>query len=406
MKARLLTYMYYRNQYYGIELISKEGQLHFYGLGLKQQKQEVIITKSFETTNESPLQHHIPKQCAISLVINTDAVLTKTIETPKVINDELQLVYSAFPNIDISGFYYDILRQEHYSFISICRRDYLDDQIAKFQSLQLNVIDITLGYTAISTLSGSITQTELLSSNSHLVFNSGQLQAVKKVEPRTIETYDINGLQIDSTHLLSTSAALELILKRNTRTTNINEKTKVLTDDFKQDRIFNQGLKAGVITILSVLLINFFVFNHYYNGVNTLRETSQLITTSKEQILQLDTKVSKTEKMIDDLLKSSTSRSSFYASDLIHDIPETILLSTLNYQPLLKRIKDDKPILTDTNNLLLSGASSDRQLFSTWISSLEAKPWIAHVEIISYEDVSTSKALFSLKLTMQHEKKN
>lgn len=406
MKERLLTYLYYNNEYYGVELISKGGQAYFYGLGLKQQKKEVNIIKTFEADAINLLQDHIPKQRAINLVVNTDAVLTKTIETPKVINDNLQLVHSAFPNIDSNAFYYEILRQDMHCFISICRKDYLEDLITSLQSLKLNIINITLGHSVVSTLNQSISQNELLSNNSLLTFNNGQLLTVKTIELSKFETYTINGLELNNTHLLSASAALQILLKNSFLDSNINDKTRALTDDFIQDRIFSQALKVGMVSVLTILLINFFLFNHYYSGVNTLRETSQLITTSKAQILQLNAKVTKTEKMIHDVLKSGASKSSFFASDLIHDMPETILLSALNYHPLLKRIKADKPILADTNIIILSGASSDRQLFSTWISSLEAKSWVTHVEIISYEDTSKTKALFSLKLTMHHEKEN
>lgn len=125
--------------------------------------------------------------------------------------------------------------------------------------------------------------------------------------------------------------------------------------------------------LLGILLINFFLFNHYYSAVNELQQTSQIN-------------------------KSSSSKSSFYVNAIIESLPTTILLSELNYQPLLKRIKAEKAIENEVNTILISGASTRSVSFSKWITSLEFFDWTRSVEILSYKDISKSTSDFSIKL--------
>ena len=117
----------------------------------------------------------------------------------------------------------------------------------------------------------------------------------------------------------------------------------------------------------------------------------------------LSEKVQKTEKTVNDVLKSSASKSSFYVNDIVANLPNHILLSALNYQPLLKKIKVDKPIENDINTILLSGRTNKKILFSQWISQLETLDWIYSVDILNFDDIDNSSSEFNLKITLRND---
>ena len=129
-----------------------------------------------------------------------------------------------------------------------------------------------------------------------------------------------------------------------------------------------------------------------------MQQTSQINQTTKLKIIELNESVSKSQKMVEDMLKGNSSKSSFYINTIVQSLPNSILLSELNYQPVLKRIKAEQPINVDSNSILLSGESNNSDMFSKWLTDLENIKWINKVEILSYEDFSKSSSKFSLKL--------
>ncbi|WP_308990634.1 hypothetical protein QLS71_004040 [Mariniflexile litorale] len=162
-------------------------------------------------------------------------------------------------------------------------------------------------------------------------------------------------------------------------------------------------MKFGLVFILIGLLFNFFVFNYYFEAVHSLQQTSQINQTTKQKLLELNGSVNKSQKMVDDMLKSSSSKSSFYVNAVIQGLPNSILLTEVNYQPLLKRIKSGQSIETDHNTMLVSGESNHSESFSKWIADLEVIDWVEKVEILHYEDTSTLVSNFSLKLIIAHD---
>src|SRR5690606_10383120 len=144
-----------------------------------------------------------------------------------------------------------------------------------------------------------------------------------------VSTYAINGLLIKSNQILSFAAALHGVLQNFNSRTNFDILKNSIKSNYLQSRFYSQFFKFGLLFILCILLINFMVFNHYYNAVNTLQQTSQINQTTKQKILELNGSVNKTQKMVDDMLKSSMSKSSFYVNDVIQGLPNSILLSGL-----------------------------------------------------------------------------
>jgi len=214
--------------------------------------------------------------------------------------------------------------------------------------------------------------------------------------------YDINGLQVSSSYLLSFAATLNVVLSKKIYDhSNFDTRYKVLNTDFQQQRFFSQFLKVGLLFILVTLLINFFIFNHYFNKVSELRQTAQVNESSKNQLITLKEDVDRKEKFITDILKSESSKSSFYTNAIIVSLPEAIRVSKLNFQPLTKLIKAKKPIEYEKGVIYLKGISSLPADISTWISDLEQIEWIEKVVITDYSESNNFLTEFSLNITIR-----
>ncbi|SFZ93381.1 hypothetical protein SAMN05428642_103101 [Flaviramulus basaltis] len=404
MLEALKTYLLYGNRFCGVELTSKNGEEIHYGILLKKTKKALDIECGFNDTSIETLATKLPKNQAVFLVVNNDQILTKQIESEQ--SNPENLVYGAFSNINLDDFYYEIISQGKTHLISICRKTYLDALISDYKTKGIPIINMSLGNLVASGISKFTAYESLFTSNARVSFENNKIAAIEKTEIKACESYDINGLQVNNNQVLSFAGALDFVLHHFESISNLNNIKHDLKGDYSQSRYSGQFLKMGLVFILGILLINFFVFNHYFNEVNTLQQTSQVNKTTKEKLLKLDGAVNKSQKMVDDMLKSSASKSSFYINDIVQGLPNSILLSELNYQPLTKSIKKDKPIELNQNTMMISGESNNSDSFSKWIADLEAMQWIDNIEIVSYEDLSKSSSKFSLKLNMIHDQQD
>ena len=401
MRERLLKYLNYGHHFCGIEHTVKNGQDVINLTLLKQSKKELIVEDFFEDYSTiDDIAKELYKNQHIYLVLNNDKVLTKTIESEQ--QDDLKLVYKAFPNINLDEFYYEVLSQTKSHHIALCRKDYIEDIIKKYSELKLSIIAVSLGNTLVGSISSFINRNDIYSSNSKITLDGNSVTQIEKTDVLS-ESYDINGLNIQSEQLLSFSGALQTYLNTSNTFGNLSERESTLKEDYKQTRFFNLFLKIGGLAILGILLINFFFFNHYFNKVSDLRQLSEINQSTKNQILKLDEVVSKKQKMVDDLLKSNGSKSSYYANEIIHSLPNSILLKSFNYQPLQKRVKDNKVIELKEHTITIEGTSNDSETYSDWISHLERKDWVASVNILDYGHSSSKVSDFKIEIVLKHD---
>ena len=400
MLNRFLTYLKLGNSFCGVEHSSKNGADIIYGTQLKQSKSELNIESSFEKKTIEDVSNKLANNQHLNLVINNDKVLSKSIESDQ--QDALKLVYKGFPNVNLNDFYFEVLSQKNNHFISLCRKDYVDNIIEDYEKHKISVINFSLGNNLIETIKDFIKEDGVFSSNSKVQLKNNQIVQIEKDEVTT-KNYVINGLNISNSHLLSVSGTLQPILNNQTTQTNFLEEKNRLINEFKQTRFFNQFIKLGGLFILGLLLVNFFFFNHYFNKVNELKQVSEINQTTKSQIIKLNESVSKKQKMVNDLLKSNGSKTSFYSNQIIQSLPSTILLSEFNYQPLIKRIKSEKEIELKNNIITVSGTSAESKVFSSWINQLEQQNWITKIDIIDYGSTSSNTSDFKIKIVLADE---
>ena len=399
MGQTIISYLQFGNHFCGIEHTLKGDQCILYTTVLKKNKKEVDVEDSFSVDDIKTLSSKLSKNQHVTLVINNEQVLTKSVIEPQ--TDDLKLVNKGFPNINITDFYYEIVNQNTVSFVSICRKEYINKLISDYSNIGIHVVSFSLGNSMISSSFKYIDSAKINTSNAIVSYNADFIEAIAIDENIEKESYDINGLKTTNLHILSLSASLSGIVNNYASTNNFQEKKNYLIKSYKQLRFFNQILKGGLAFILGLLLINFLFFNYYFNNVATLNETSQLNQTTKNKIVKLSEEVNKAKKMTDDILKSSASKSSFYVNDIIQSLPKSILLSEINYQPLEKNIKPDKPIKNKKNTIIVSGESNDSDKYSNWIALLETMAWVDKISVESYSDSKTRNSRFSIKIEIK-----
>ncbi len=395
--------MLYGDRFCGIEHTVKNNEPIIYCSILKKTKKEILIEHSFSVKSTDEIFEKLKKSWPVVLIINDDQVLTKSCKISNEQNNHSKPINVAFPNINADAFYYEMIDGKNTNFISICRKAYVDEVLMKYSEQKINVLGFSLGNMNISHILNFFRDEQIYTSNSNISVPNNMISSIELENDTNEVDYDINGLDISSNYLLSCSGALNIIINTSANSSNFENRKNELLSEFKHSRFFHQFLKMGLVSILLILLVNFLFFNCYFEKVNTLRETSQLNQITKNDIVELKTEVEKSQKLTEDILKNNTSKSSFYVNTIITSLPQSILLSEFNYQPLQRRIKKDKPVTVDKNRMIFSGTSNNSNLYSKWITKLEKIEWIDHIEVIDYSDISKNISNFNLKVYLKDE---
>lgn len=398
MLESLKTYLQFGNIYCGIEHSYDGNDFKVFATLLKKQNDRVKSEGRFEATNIEEIVKYIPQKQHVFLIVNDKDVLTKLVESGEV--DNIKLVLKAYPNINLDEFYTEVLSQGNRHFISLCRKRIVDDMIEQYKSLGVSIINFSLGNLLAVTAQEFIANSQINTSNAHLTFEDNSLHTIQSIPEVGTITYDVNGLETDSTHLLSLVGALDSIIHQNGSQNNFSGEVEKLQKEHRLTQYFNFGVKFSGVVFLLILLTNFTIFSHYYKQVAQLKQELKTNHSTIDQMTQLSTKVKNAQNMVEKVLKTSHSKSSFYTDAIVRCQPKTILLNKLEYQPLRKPVSKNKAIDLDVNIIAISGESTSSDSFSKWLMDLEVLSWTDHINIVDYRDLSSDKSAFQIKIEM------
>lgn len=375
--------------------VQQKVQINF--LFLKKQKQEFVVEKKGICLKFNELFEFLKKKQHLFLIVNNEHVLTKTIIGKQ---DSQKAIQIAFPNLNRDDFYYEAFQNETNTFISICRKKYVDGIIKQYEEANLNIIDFSLGNLTGTQLLTFVDEKELHTSNAALSIKNNELTNINKTEEGFQKVYTINDLEVNNNSVLGLAGVLSYYTGQTLTQKSFSEKINLLQENFKQKRIFDLGLKAGLSFIFILLLFNFLIFSNYRDKINSINSEIEVNENYKGNLLTLKEEVGKKKKIVDEITSSETSKVSLYLDKIGASIPNTVLLTQLNYQPLTKNIKKDKEILYQPYQILIKGKSTNGAVFSKWIASLEQENWIKSITLMNYGTGKKTITEFQLKITL------
>ena len=395
----LIKQFIYGNNYCAVEHIVANGIASFNVLQLVYKKKALEIVASDNFTSLDQVFDTLPKKQHVFVIINTDKVLSKKIDGTHELNKAVSL---AFPNIKTSDFTIEVLPQKTHSFVSICRNQDVEKILNEYKNKSSNVIGFSLGNNSVATITLYLNQDSIQTSNAVISSANGTntIKEITKSDVDDNQKYNINGLEITPSDVLTLSGILTYYTNTQLTESNFEEQTSQLKNDFKQKQIFSNSLKFGLGFILFGLLINFLFFTHYRDQISSLSNEQQVNERSKESLVSLTNEVNRKRSLVSDITNSTDSKVSFYLDEIGESIPTTISLDEIVYQPLLKSIKANKEIEIQSNSIVISGVSSNSDDFINWVSKLEDYSWIDKVSYSEYGVGKKSKTAFKINISL------
>ena len=382
----------------GIEHFSLDNEEKIALLLIEKKKNELVITQKDKRTYSTILPEKFDKKLPFYLVINTNQVIQK--EISEIDTSDEKLLHKAFPNLAWNEFYYEIWRLKTKSVIAISRKTYINEIVSVYQKQGISVVGISLGICSISGIVNYSSKEEVATNHQNISLKEENQIISSKTNPLSIN-YNINELEIPSTHLLAFSGVLRLLLSNRLTTGNLTDYNHVLYDNYNQKSFFSKGIQIIIGLLLVILLFNFFIFNNYYKKVQDILEQLLLNNTSQEEILKIKERVKIKELKVQNVLGISSTRCSLLINEITKQIPSSILLTELIYNPLEKKIKTEEPIIIQEKTITVSGTTINNVAFTKWIEEIEKFKFIKEVVITNFGKNETAETIFSIKLILK-----
>jgi Tfp pilus assembly protein PilN len=349
----------------------------------------------------------LPSKLPVCLVLNGKGIIHKKLSCKEDDSDKA-LLERVLPNANINDFYLQRYNTFHdHIFVSIVRKSQVDPLLKSFKEKGLTVISCTLSPFIVSGIlpllknSDSFFELEvpgyMLNASDGVIESFHPTETIKDLPPLQIGNESVyRELVFAFASALSYFLPIQNML--SIEITEVNEQR----NEFKQKTIFQFAGLGVLVFFLSLLLINYFVFDHYWKKKNMLESEFSLSQESLSHYEKLKTEFEEKQKFFEKAGLLDASRTSWYADRLAEDIPDNILLKELEINPLQKKSIQDTLLVFLAKTIHVSGSCKTSGELNDWTKIIRAKQWVKQLNILNYsQDKEQNIAGFSLEILVK-----
>ncbi|NGX82680.1 hypothetical protein [Aequorivita sp. KMM 9714] len=403
MLTKLRSYWDYGNTFCGIEITIVEGKEKLFGVTAKKKQGEFTDLEFLQFPSLKDVDKNLSVQRHCFLAINSDKVLIKSVPSQE--NDP-KTVSNAFPGLSLTDFYYEILKTPKNSIVAICRKDYVHNILKELEQQKINVLGFHLGITSLQSLASLFKKEKVNLPRFLISVEEKNIMNIVSNENYSETIYELEDIKVASEFLVSLAILFRYTGANTNSSNNFGEENKNLFRLHQEKVFFKNGMFLGIGLLLVSLLVNTFFFNSYFKKEQQLNEELVFMESQQVGMKSKLERVNQKEKLVDHILNSGSSRSSYYLNSVVALKPSSIGFSDIQYHPLNRSIRPDKQIEYSQNNMIVSGESKDKPDFSKWIVNLENLDWVEKVSVLHYGNLSKGINSFSITIAIKNESKN
>lgn len=403
MLSKLMSYWNYGNTFCGIELTTVEGKEKLFGVTAKKKQGELTDLEYLLFPTLTEVNKNLPNQQHCFLSINSDKVLIKTVSFQE--NDP-KTVSNAFPGLSLLDFYFEILKTPYGSIVAVCRKDYVQNVIKELEQQKIHVLGFHLGIISLQELAPLFKEEKVAVPRFNIGIEENSLRDIVPSENHSGIIYELEDIKITSEYLLSLGVLFSYTGAGLDSSNNFGEENTHLLKQHQEKNFLKKGMFLGVGLLLVSLLVNTFFFNTYFKEEQQLNEE---LVFRESQYKGMESKletVSKKEQLVDHILNSGSSKSSYYLNKIVALKPLSIGFSDIQYQPLNRSVRPDKQIEYSQNSIMVAGESKDKDEFSQWITEMGKQKWVEKVSVLHYGNAGKETSTFSITINVKNDSKD
>lgn len=382
-------------RYYVISVICNEDTFVCHGLLIRDESQgDFYIENRFTDMSFSDIVTQCKNEYPILLNFEGDPIASR--QTSYQEGYLKNILFRA----DTNDFYIYEAIEDTQVFVSYTRKNIIDPILEDFANADFQVIRFTLGPFVIKNCIPYTEEdlTEITTGSSLITLSRKRITAFQKNEHiSSFTTYSILNERLSHHHL----SCLSLFIEEKQNALPISG-SEVIGKKNREENLYKRVFKKGGV-IAIVFTICSLIIGHILKT-----QRSKTFVEKQSEISYLQQSQATIDKLVEDkknkeyiLTHSGFTRNALfaeYASGITNTVPSEIILTSLEMQPLEKKIKPNEKILLNFNLIKIEGISNEDTAVDTWIDLLKAMPWVKRIEVTDYERNKSLDGRFELTI--------
>lgn len=348
---------------------------------------DVFIKERISANSIEDLENKIEKKVPIIINFKGKGIINKRIEGNFNFMNEF-----AF-DTDIEDFYVYSFKQSRYNFISICRKEVINEYFDLFKSKKYNVLDYSIGPFVAILAKNFVSDTSILVDGYEFLFSGSELKdyVINK------KCKDYNGLT--SSDLVSFTTLLNFVVPSQDISYD-KRYLKYSIENYKYQKFFNYTLISGLLFFLITLVLSNFLANQFNKRYIKAQERVFHFKDNYELIKKMQNDIADSKLIVGKLGVYDTNFLSFYMQEVANSVVEGIEFKELNINPIGK-IKEKAAPKVAFKVILVKGVVVSNERFNTWLQKLKEYGWVSRVEILDLYENKETKNNFLIKLIIK-----
>lgn len=306
-------------------------------------------------------------------------------------------VETILPNANPGEFYHSVTESPEFGFasVSVIRKEVLDKIIGDLKDRGFKVLSVSIGISDIQYLAPflSFEKKPVLTTTHFTLYFNDQKQLMDVENTLTTAGYDyekteynIGDQYVYSPALLAFGSATGLLATGlEADPVFSNEAIRKEREDYTYYSYYKAGVRALLAGIFVILLINFFIYDHYFSKNKEWQDSRQMSLEQEEKIRKLGENVQTTERFLSQSGWEGSSRLSYIADRIAGLVPSGSLLTGLKIYPLNTGLGgEDSRLSFRKDTIQIMGVSEDPTELNQFANNLRNIADFKEVNIRSY----------------------
>lgn len=360
---------------------------------LEKKKTKIHLIESYDGLTLEQFKEKVDKNIPLLLSMEGKGVLHKNVNYTEGDSSEV-LLRKVFPSSNIDEFYVQALSG---SMVSVIRRDAFDGLLSQISTAGFFVVGAAIGPFVLERISMLLENNEVNTSSYILKFQEGKMLSFVKKESSLGLKINIGGEQVAEKNIVSFASALTYFV--NDTSFFQSDILELVKEDFRQKKKFNVRGAAILAGLFIVFFANYLVFDSLQSSNGKLRTQAGTQSESYKQSEVLKTELEEKTNLQKKLGLSGTSRISYYADCIAASLPEEIQLTKLLVNPVEKKVKEEKEIEYDVNQIVVAGKCRKVIYYNEWKKKLSKMSWVKTISVENYTDTDDKIGEFILRIS-------
>jgi Tfp pilus assembly protein PilN len=395
----------------GVEaIVANDGALVFNYVILKKEKSKLVIEKRGSGIKDiTALVTDIGSKIPVILVLNGKGILHRKVHASGE-ESKSELLGKVLPNAAVEDFSVQLSQaDESTGFVSVLRTGQLESNLKSLISGGLiNISNVFIGPFVFKNIipllrKETITAGKVNTGSMLITFNHESIDDVSYDAAISQGEVYVDSEPVHPSLLVSFSAAFNFFTNAYS-SSKLSAYAEEIKDLFHQKKKFEKNLVLLLISTFLVLILNFFVFDHYWRKGNEINQKLELSQLQLKQYEDLEKELNEKRALLDQNGIMDRSLTSFYADRLAAELPASISWTQLAIHPLKKEKGEtlENVFLFDKATVRISGRCKQSVVLNEWIKSLRKVEWIKDVALSNYtQDNIKESGVFSLAITLR-----